>query len=71
METCSPVSQVKHNRKITATYGHEDTAYTYIGTKSFAYPRAFPEDAHESRIVLASSHISGVVAFRTRSYFGP
>ena len=52
-------------------YGHEDTAYTYVWAQSFAYPRAFPEDAHESTIVSASLHISGVVAFRTRSYFCP
>lgn len=72
METCS-LQLAKSNtaEKRIATYSHEDTAYTYIRTQSFAYPRAFPKDAHESRIVLASSHILAVVASRTRSYFGP
>lgn len=53
------------------TYSHEDTAYTYVWTQSFAYPRAFPEDAHESSVISPVSTITAWVAFRTRSYFDP
>jgi hypothetical protein len=47
------------------TYGHENTAYTYIWAQSFAYPRAFPEDAHES------STVSLVPRQRRQSHFVP
>lgn len=40
------------------TYSHEDTAYTYIWAQSFSYPRAFPEDAHESSVVSPVSAIA-------------
>lgn len=47
---------------------HEDTAYTYIWAQSFSYPRAFPEDAHESVLVSIHDARCEVVNVCARAY---
>lgn len=47
---------------------HEDTAYTYIRTQSFAYPRAFPKDAHESVLISVHDAWCKVVNVCARAY---
>lgn len=58
------------------TYSHDDTADAYVGTQSFPYPRALPEDAHDAFEVFVSfRYSSGVykdlLRCRTRSCSGP
>jgi hypothetical protein len=72
METCYPLVSLFTSLTDNNTYSHEDTAYTYVRTQSFAYPRAFPKDTHESTLLCQRRRTqSRSVAFCTRSCFGP
>ncbi|KAI0392445.1 hypothetical protein F5Y17DRAFT_359408 [Xylariaceae sp. FL0594] len=44
----------RRGKKEDKTYRHEDTAQTYVRAQPFAYPRRFPEYAHQPVIVSPS-----------------